>query len=175
MLNLGEDRLFYYFNSVPYPPLFNEWRHDLEKKIREPGIHPAVESHLTKYRSLMPSLALIINEVEEGHCLPVTALSAHKAAAWCQYLESHAMRIYGGAINPAAQSAETILQRRSNLPDGFTQRTVHRKNWAGLSEVSHVKDALNELLDCGYLMAVESPRTETGERPSTSYFWNPAA
>jgi len=155
--------------------LFNEWRNELEQKIREPGIHPAVESHLTKYRSLMPSLALIINEVEQGHCLSVTEQSARKAAAWCQYLESHAMRIYGGAIDPTAQGAATILERKGKLHDGFTRRSVHRKNWAGLSEVAHVKAALNELVECGYLRTVESQIIETGGRPSTSYFWNPAA
>lgn len=153
--------------------VFNKWRHELELKIREPGIHPAIESHLTKYRSLMPSLALIINEVEQGHGQPVIDQSAMKAAAWCQYLESHAMRIYGGAIDPAALGAETILERRDKLPDGFSQRDVQRKGWAGLTDGDHIKAALNELVDCGYLRIEKKPSSTTGGRPSITFFWNP--
>ena len=150
--------------------LFNEWRLELERKIREPGIHPAIESHLTKYRSLMPSIALIINEVEEGHCEQVTRQSAMKAAAWCEYLESHAMRIYGGAVDPAAQSAELILERRDKLPDKFKVKDIQQKGWAGLSETKHVKQALYELEECGYLRA---QTLSTGGRPAVTHEWSP--
>lgn len=154
--------------------VFNAWREELEIKIREPGIHPAIESHLTKYRSLMPSIALVINEVEQGHCQRVTEQSARKASAWCQYLESHMHRIYGGAIDQAAQSAQLILGRRESLADGFTQRIVQRKGWVGLAEVEQVRKALDELVEYGYLREVQSEKTSTGGRPTSAYFWNPA-
>ncbi len=156
--------------------VFNTWREELELKIREPGIHPAIEAHLTKYRSLMPSIALVINEVEEGHCNEVTAQSAKKASAWCQYLESHMHRIYGGAIDQSVQSAMLILNRRDKLADddGFTQRTVRRHGWAGLVEVGQVEKALDELAECGYLREVKSETTRGGGRPTFTYFWNPA-
>lgn len=150
--------------------LFNDWREELEQKIRRPGIHPAIESHLVKYRSLMPSLALIINEVEQGNCKDVTGRSAGKAAAWCAYLESHALRIYGGAVEPAAQGAETILLRRDKLPSVFKAKMVQQKGWAGLSDSEQVMAALRELEECGYLRRVEIP---TGGRPSISYMWRP--
>ena len=118
----------------------------------------------------MPSLALIINEIEIGHGYSVTEQSAKKAVAWCEYLESHMYRIYGSAINPAVQAAEMILARRDKLPDGFTHRDVQRKGWAGLSDVEHVKAAVDELVACGYL---RESRTATGGRPSSSYYWNP--
>ena len=153
--------------------VFDNWRSELELKIRIPGIHPAIESHLAKYRSLMPSVALIINEVEQGHGLAVTKTSAIKAAAWCQYLESHAMRIYAGAVNPAALSAELILKRRNNLPDGFTQRIVQRKGWTGLTDAELVKAAINELVECGYLKVMKTETNLAGGRPSISYSWNP--
>jgi putative DNA primase/helicase len=150
--------------------VFNQWRKELEQKVREPGIHPAVESHLIKYRSLMPSIALIINEVEVGHGLSVTEQSANKAVAWCEYLESHMYRIYGSAINPAVLAAETILTRRDKLPDEFTGRDLQRKGWAGLSELELIRKALDELSACGY---VRESRAATGGRPSIKYYWNP--
>lgn len=154
--------------------VFNKWRKELETKIRVPGIHPAIESHLTKYRSLMPSIALVINEVEQGHCKAVTELSAKKAVAWCQYLESHMMRIYGGAVDPVAQNAELILGRRNKLSDGFTQRFIQRKGWAGLSEIAHIKAALDELEACGYLRLEQKQPNPSGGRSTTTYSWNPS-
>ena len=154
--------------------VFNEWREELEIKTRLPDIHPAIESHLTKYRSLMPSLALIINEVEVGHCEEVTEDSASKACAWCQYLESHMHRIYGGAIDPAVQNAELILNRREKLPDIFTSRIIKRKNWAGLTELEQVNKALEELVASGYIREAKQENTNVVGRPSLTYSWNPA-
>ncbi|MGH7756894.1 MAG: DUF3987 domain-containing protein, partial [Vulcanimicrobiaceae bacterium] len=41
--------------------IFNEWRDELERRLREPALRsqPALESHLSKYRKAMPALALI--------------------------------------------------------------------------------------------------------------------
>lgn len=39
--------------------LFHEWRAALEQKVRSGTEHPAIESHLAKYRSLVPALALL--------------------------------------------------------------------------------------------------------------------
>ena len=51
----------------------------------------------SKYRSLMPSLALIsslIDAVTGGPRGPVSRAAAEQAIAWCGYLEAHARRIY---------------------------------------------------------------------------------
>lgn len=39
--------------------LFVEWIHELEHKLRSDELHPALVSHLAKYRKLMPALALL--------------------------------------------------------------------------------------------------------------------
>ena len=39
--------------------LFIEWFTGLERKVRGDELHPTLISHLSKYRSLMPSLALL--------------------------------------------------------------------------------------------------------------------
>ncbi len=41
--------------------LFNAWRADLERRIRWADMPPALESHLAKYRKLMPAVALILH------------------------------------------------------------------------------------------------------------------
>ncbi|HKD09868.1 MAG TPA: DUF3987 domain-containing protein [Bryobacteraceae bacterium] len=46
--------------------LFTEWRAELEEKVRGDELHPALISHLSKYRSLMPSLALLFHLAESS-------------------------------------------------------------------------------------------------------------
>jgi Protein of unknown function (DUF3987) len=61
--------------------------------------HPVPLSHLAKYRSLMPALALIlhvIDGVDTGVGGPVSGVAAEHAAAWCRYLEAHAAAVRDG-------------------------------------------------------------------------------
>ena len=37
--------------------IFDEWRMKLEGRLRSTDLHPALESHLAKYRKLVPSPA----------------------------------------------------------------------------------------------------------------------
>jgi putative DNA primase/helicase len=75
-------------------------------KIRRNDLHPALISHLSKYRSLMPSLALLFELADrasiegfDGSCLAgrenfVSLEHTRQAAAFCDYLESHAYPEY---------------------------------------------------------------------------------
>jgi putative DNA primase/helicase len=51
--------------------LFVEWLTELEGKVRDDSLHPALVSHLAKYRKLMPSLgpALRVGGRRRGYCL----------------------------------------------------------------------------------------------------------
>ncbi len=73
--------------------LFDEWRNELELKLRGGELFPALESHLAKYRSLMPSLALIFYLIEcmdqRASFLSINMASARKAIMWCKYLVRH--------------------------------------------------------------------------------------
>jgi putative DNA primase/helicase len=67
---------------------FTEWRSELEQRLRSGEEHPAIEAHLAKYRSLVPSLALICHladgaagPVPESEVGPVTAKLC-KMAIW---------------------------------------------------------------------------------------------
>lgn len=125
----------------------------------------------------MPKPVVVNWEVirlERGHNHPVGERAARKAAAWCEYLESHANRIYGGAVDPTAINAELLTERRDKLPDGFTPREIKQKGWAGLTKMQQIGDALNELVTCNYLKAIEQKKASKGGRPSWRYYWNPA-
>jgi hypothetical protein len=83
--------------------LFDAWRVDLERRIRGDGIHPAMESHLAQYRSLVPSLALLCHLVDAPDGGTVGLASVQRALAWSEYLETHARRIF--AFAPASDLA----------------------------------------------------------------------
>ncbi|TLN23780.1 DUF3987 domain-containing protein, partial [bacterium] len=110
--------------------VFDSWRHDLEMRLRsDHGLTPALESHLTKYRKLMPSLALIFHLVDVADGNEPGAVSeqaALMATAWCEYLESHAYRLYGGMTAPGMEAAREIIKHlcRGAIRDGATLREI---------------------------------------------------
>ena len=65
--------------------------------VEECWTRPAI-----KYRSLMPSLALIghlIDGVAGGTTGPVSRAAAARAVAWCEYLQGHARRLYASVMD----------------------------------------------------------------------------
>jgi putative DNA primase/helicase len=148
--------------------VFAEWRAQLEARLRSGELHPAMEAHLAKYRKLVPGLALVFHLIE-GDTGAVSEAAMLRALAWASYLESHARRIYGGAVAPEVAAARAILNRikRGDLPrEGFSSRDVWRPGWAGLDDSAVVADALDYLVELGWL---SSSTKHTGGRPSTTY------
>jgi putative DNA primase/helicase len=158
--------------------LFDGWRSELENRLRS-GDDPALlQCQLAKYRSLMPSLALLFHliDVADGRWSgPVTLRSAEAAAAWCGLLEAHALRLYQAAFDGDPEPAPRLAQRlRDSLPNPFTARDVQRKCWSGLDSAEDVERALLVLEERRWVKPVEAPAGARGGRP-TSLFWiNPA-
>lgn len=150
--------------------VFNSWRESLEAEIRTDDIHPAMESHLAKYRSLMPSLALLLELTDNPQAQTVGIVAVNKAVAWCEYLKAHAERIYHGAIDQTTVAAKTIFDKREKLDNPFKPRDVVRKGWAGLVKTETVKNALAILVEHGYL--IEQIQAQPTGRPSEIYRWN---
>jgi putative DNA primase/helicase len=152
--------------------VFDAWRAKLEEKVRSGDEHPAFESHLAKYRSLVPSLALLIH-LAEGAQGPVGEGPILKAIQWAAYLESHARRIYSIATDTAAISAKALAKRieKGALRDGFTLREIYRKHWTGLSDKEAVDQAIDLLLELGWLKELVE---QTGGKPKINYRINPA-
>jgi uncharacterized protein DUF3987/primase/DNA polymerase family protein len=150
--------------------VFDKWRDELETALRSEELVPALEAHLAKYRSLMPSLALLfhlmafVDGTAEGGAVGTEA--ALRAAAWCEYLRTHAERLYSSAQNPAMEAARAFLEhiRKGEVKDGSPVREIYRKQWAKLSSPELVYKAAEVLEEFGWLR-VEA--TKTGGRSTT--------
>lgn len=153
-------------------PVFEEWRDALEHRLRGGGLaaSPAFESHLGKYRSLVPSLALIFHLVQEAAAgrvkvlSPVTVDALELALNWAEYLELHARKVYaldlGLSNSPAHALAGKI--KEGTVKDGDRLRDLRRKDWTGLKgELLGL--AVEQLAVLGWVHVEE---VDTGGRPS---------
>jgi hypothetical protein len=134
-----------------------------------------MESHLTKYRKVMPALALIFHLVELGDGKAMGSVSetaALMAAAWCEYLESHAGRVYGGATTPGMEAAREIAKhiKRRAVIDGMKFRDVYRNQWTHLSTPEEVRPGMEVLEEYEW---VKLERVTTGGRPTELIHLNP--
>ena len=155
--------------------IFYEWLTELEYKLRNSPDEPIMIEHLTKYRKLMPSLALIfhlINIASNKSVGAVTADCVERAAGWCDYLESHARRIYGSGINPAYQGARHLARKiqKGEFKNQFDTRDIYRKEWALLKTKEEVESACYILIENGWLK--ETILSE-GRKTKTVYSINP--
>ena len=159
--------------------LFEEWIKDLEtKKLNNLDESPSLLEHFGKYRSLMPSLALIFHLLEIADSKRsgnVSLQAAQQAAQWCEYLEKHARRIYGMAEDITARAAGSLSNKikTGKLEDNFTAREVHRKGWELLTEIETVNGALKDLVEANWLREISILPTLKGGRRSMNYQINP--
>ena len=156
--------------------VFDEWRGELEADLRDEDLAPALRNHLAKYRSLMPSLAMIFHLMDRVNESPeqdadassgVSIEAAIRAASWCEYLRTHAQRLYGSAESPALDGARALLSRihKGDVKDADTLRSVYRgREWSRLSTAEEVNAAAAVLEDYGWLRV---EKTDTGGRPAT--------
>ncbi len=164
--------------------LFKAWMQIHEPRLRQEDMHPAMVSHLTKYRSLVPSLALIFALIDTpqhsatGEAGRVDIAELDRAIRWVEYLEKHAQRIYSAATMPDTLSAQALIAkiREGKVTEGFTHRDVYRGNgWVGLKTADEVKQACNLLSEYDWIAPVEEPKGRAGGRPTVRYSINPKA
>ena len=162
---------------------FVEWLVPFETEIRSEAMHPAMASHLAKYRKLIPALALLftlIDTPESGGVVDERELI--RALAWGDYLRSHANRLYAAAVMPETTDAANLLAKikASKLVDGdgviltsFTPRQIAVKGWAGLGTPEAVRKAADLLAEYDWLRKDSVPTGVAGGRPSERYTINP--
>ena len=163
--------------------LFNAWIEQLETDIRGDSLHPAMVSHLAKYRKLTPALALLFAHIDTpGSEKLVDAPELRRAIAWGAYLRTHAGRLYAAASMPKTADAATLLAKiqAGRLVDGdgvvlerFTPRLVSSKGWSGLNSTEAVRVAADLLVEYGYLRPDLVWPGQAGGRPSEQYLVNP--
>ena len=183
------------YNKRPYfrftldaQAFFIEWLKKLNTEIIANEENTLIQQHLGKYARLMPSLALIFHLVDcvthdtQGQ---VSLESAKQAAYWCEYLETHARRVYGlfdgmgmrpavalsqklkVCLNPTAKTDKTS---EDWLKDGFVFRDIRRKQWQHLKDDISIKKALTVLLDNHWIYPVSVKSASNGGRPTTRYY-----
>ncbi len=164
--------------------IFYEWLIPFETGIRGEDLHPALVSHLAKWRKLIPALALIfalMDTPDSGGVIHERELI--RALAWAEYLRTHAERLYAAALIPETTGAHALLAKikGGKLCDGdgvlwesFTPRLVAVKSWAGLNSVDSVRKAAELLADYGWLARETAPTGSAGGRPSERYLIHPA-
>jgi putative DNA primase/helicase len=154
--------------------LFEQWLTDLEQRIRGEEVAPVMQAHLSKYRSLMPSLALLF-ALADGHtdCVPLS--QAKLACDWCDYLETHAKRVYSAQARPEHHAAIALSKRLAEgwkREDGFfTVRDVYRSGWTALDSPDAARGALLVLEEYGWVR--RETDTQAPGRPSETYRINP--
>lgn len=164
--------------------LFIKWLVPFETELRGEELHPALVSHLAKYRKLVPALALIFALVDT----PESAGLIHdreliRALAWADYLRTHAERLYAAAVIPETAGAHALLAkiRAGKLQDNdgtrwqaFEPWRVSVKGWAGLTSAEAVRKAANVLADYGWLAREAVPTGASGGRPGERFLVHPA-
>jgi putative DNA primase/helicase len=153
--------------------MFREWREVLEARLRGGQLHPAMESHLAKYRKLIPGLALLLHLADDG-IGPISEKATVQALGWGEYLETHANRAYASVLADESSAAKAILQRLRNgdLAQQFSSREVWRNGWAMLADREEVQKALSLMVDLDWIGV---SRRETAGRTATVYTVNPRA
>jgi Protein of unknown function (DUF3987)/Bifunctional DNA primase/polymerase, N-terminal len=161
--------------------LFNSWRCRLETSLLSSRFeHDAFRAHMSKYRSLMPSLALLFHliDVVDGITASegISLEAAQRSIEWCSFFEAHARRVYGLALSSKVSLARRVLQHVLNgdlLPE-FTSRDIYRNQWAGLVKPAEVTEALRVLEDFGWLRPFTTSSGEQGGRKGVRYVIHPA-
>lgn len=155
---------------------FSAWRAALEQNLRGEDLAPAMIAHLSKYRGLVPRLALVCHLANNAFG-PVSMQATMQAIGWADYLESHARRVYASLSIDNAEAARAIWRKvkRGDLAGQFTARDIQRKGWSGLTDKRRIAAGLEALSDADWISVNDANAGERGGRPSTFYLANPKA
>jgi len=162
--------------------LFNEWLTVLENKLRsDSGLTQCLVAHFAKYRSLMPTLAGLFELADQamdrnlGAETQINLDHTRRAAAFCDFLASHARRVYACVTSPEWRAARELARHivLGNVPETFTPRSVYCKGWSGLDGPERVRGAISVLEDAGWIRRDECSPHAGGGRPSEGWLINP--
>lgn len=144
--------------------LFEQWLDDHYRRLHD---DEGVEAALAKFRHHVPALALTLHVVDGG-VGPVGKSAMLGALALGEYFESHTRRLHASGHRAVVRAARAVIGkvRSGALPTQFNAREAYRPQWAGLTDGEVVQDALDMLVDHGWLVAFE---VRTLGRPTMVY------
>jgi putative DNA primase/helicase len=155
--------------------LWEGWRGELESRIRNPVTPARLVAHVSKYRSMVPSLAAIahmthsVDAIASGatasaECRTICDACLSQAISWAEYLELHASHLYQ-ISTPGMDSVHALARaiRLGTVSSGMSLRDIHRRHWARLDTPELVAQASATLEGIGWLR-VQS--LSQGGRPS---------
>lgn len=157
----GQYTIPYFRFSPEAQAFFQDWIQSLQEKL-EAKDHPILIQHLSKYRSLMPSLALafhLINVADDLVKGDITLDAVQKAAACCAYLESHARRSYEMVLESTFEAFPTVSKTEELLAwikkqSATTGQPLKRRFILRYSKFRSSKELdplLSDLVQMGYL------------------------
>ena len=162
--------------------LFNDWWAALESTLRDDSsLPPLLVAHFAKYRSLMPTLAGLFELADLAAAGNLSAESSvnldhtRQAAAFCDFLASHARRVYASVITSECRAARELARhiKAKHVQEVFTPRSVYLKGWSGLDTPERVRSALSLLEDAAWVCRAESVACSSGGRPPEEWLVNP--
>ncbi|MHB1682832.1 MAG: YfjI family protein [Bacilli bacterium] len=158
------DTLPYLHFSPDAQIMHDEWRASLERRLRSGQLAdtPAYEAHISKFRSLLPSLALMLH-LGDGETGDVSLDAVKRAASWCTYLDAHARKVYRGELDDGTSSAHALAHRIKigDVIDGMLLRDLYRKHWGELTTKQAVVKAIDSLTPLGWVR-IETQIAENG-------------
>ncbi|MFG9943022.1 DUF3987 domain-containing protein [Pseudomonas aeruginosa] len=126
-----------------------------------------MQSHYLKMPQTIAGLALLFELVEGGQ-RAVGTESTSRAINWAIYLMSHALRLYGAAINAPLLGARLILERQQKYHRLPHVRCVRRTGWDWARKRCEQR---TRGYPCARLIIGYEVAGEKGGRPSTRYIW----
>jgi hypothetical protein len=146
-----------YFSSDAQD-FFQNWRQNLEIELRSGNIESeGFESHLAKYRTLIPKLSLLfhlITALSEKTCPEkISFTSLHQAIEFSCLLRSHAEKLYKEEFSPILKGTQILAQKikENVIQDGDSIRSVYRRAWSWLESKEKVEKSLGKLEELGWL------------------------
>jgi len=162
-------------NAVPFlrfapdaQTAFNEWLGDLERALRAGSLSAAIEAVLAKYRSLVPSLALLIH-LADGGGGPVPVRALDRAVGWSRYLRRHARRIYGAVPTPESEREDELLDWIREQGGTVTGRDLAHGLRRFRGDAAGAEAALDALVKAGSGEWVPVPPGSRGGRPTREF------
>jgi hypothetical protein len=129
----------------------------------------------------MPALALLFHLIDsdpatESYVGYVGESAALRAINWCEYLETHAKRVYASAASPSMERAAVLLKhiKCMDVPEGASVRDIYVHGWEHLQTQEEAEDALHVLETHEWVWVERRDAGSKGGRPSTVVHLHPS-